>query len=146
LANQVSFLNKASLEKALRSIPEGGDAILDARSTDYIDPDVLSFIREFKEVTAPANDIRLSLQGFRERYQFVDDVQFVDFSPRETRAELKPDDVLKMIDFVRDGVSIGTCNIMSTRRRMDLTRLRSSLAESMAEFQLSSSLILTLAN
>jgi carbonic anhydrase len=98
LANQVSFLNKASLEKALRSIPEGGDAILDARSTDYIDPDVLSFIREFKEVTAPANDIRLSLQGFRERYQFVDDVQFVDFSPRETRAELKPDDVLKILN------------------------------------------------
>jgi carbonic anhydrase len=97
LANQVSFLNKASLEKALRGIPEGGDAILDARSTDYIDPDVLSFIREFKEVTAPAYDIRLSLQGFRERYQFTDDVQFVDFSPREKRAELKPVDVLKIL-------------------------------------------------
>ncbi len=97
LANQVSFLNKASLEKALRSIPEGGDAILDARSTDYIDPDVLSFIREFKEVTAPANDIRLSLQGFRERYQISDDMQFVDFSPREQRAELKPVDVLKIL-------------------------------------------------
>ncbi len=97
LANQVSFLNKASLEKALRGIPEGGDAILDARSTDYIDPDVLSFIREFKDVTAPAYNIRLSLQGFRERYQFADDVQFVDFTPRETRAELKPDDVLKIL-------------------------------------------------
>ena len=97
LANQVSFLNKASLEKALRSIPEGGDAILDARNTDYIDPDVLSFIREFKDVTAPAYDIRLSLQGFRERYQFADDVQFVDFSPREMRADLKPADVLKIL-------------------------------------------------
>jgi carbonic anhydrase/SulP family sulfate permease len=97
LANQVSFLNKASLEKALRSIPEGSDAILDARSTDYIDPDVLSFIREFKEVTAPANDIRLRLNGFRERYQFADDMQFVDFSLRETRAELKPDDVLRIL-------------------------------------------------
>jgi carbonic anhydrase len=97
LANQVSFLNKASLEKALRSIPEGADAILDARSTDYIDPDVLSLIREFKEVTSPANDIRLNLQGFRERYQFADDVQFVDFSPRETRTELEPADVLKIL-------------------------------------------------
>ncbi len=97
LANQVSFLNKASLEKALRSIPEGGAAILDARSTDYIDPDVLSFIREFKEVTAPAHDIRLSMQGFRERYQLADDVQFVDFSQRENRADLKPTDVLKIL-------------------------------------------------
>jgi carbonic anhydrase len=97
LANQVSFLNKASLEKALRSIPEGGDAILDARNTDYIDPDVLGFIREFRDITAPAYDIRLRLQGFRERYQFADDVQFVDFSPRETLAELKPDDILKIL-------------------------------------------------
>ena len=97
LANQVSFLNKASLETALRSIPEGGDAILDARSTDYIDPDVLSFIREFKEVTAPAYNIRLSLQGFRERYQFADDMQIVDFSPRENRAALNPVDVLKIL-------------------------------------------------
>jgi carbonic anhydrase/SulP family sulfate permease len=97
LANQVSFLNKASLEEVLRSIPEGSDAILDARSTDYIDPDVLSFIRDFKERTAPAHNIRLSLQGFRERYQFSDDVQFVDFSPREARTELTPAAVLKIL-------------------------------------------------
>ncbi|MBL8890111.1 MAG: bifunctional SulP family inorganic anion transporter/carbonic anhydrase [Planctomycetaceae bacterium] len=97
LANQVSFLNKASLEKALRNIPDGGDAILDARNTDYIDPDVLGFIREFKEVTAPAHDIRLRLQGFRERYQLADEVQFVDFSPREKRADLKPNDVLRIL-------------------------------------------------
>lgn len=97
LANQVSFLNKAALEHALRSIPHRGDAILDARSTDYIDPDVLSFIREFKERTAPAHDIRLSLQGFRERYQFAEDVQFVDFSPRESRDALTPDVVLKIL-------------------------------------------------
>lgn len=97
LANQVSFLNKASLENALRSIPEGGDAILDARSTDYIDPDVLSFIREFKETTAPARKIRLLLQGFRERYQFANDLQVIDFSQREARAELKPNDVLRIL-------------------------------------------------
>lgn len=97
LANQVSFLNKASLEKALRSIPEGGDAILDGRSTDYIDPDVLALIREFKEITAPAHNIRLSLRGFRDHYQFSDDVQFVDFSPRESRQQLTPADVMQIL-------------------------------------------------
>ncbi len=97
LANQVSFLNKAPLEKALRSIPEGGDAILDARNTDYIDPDVLHFIREFKEQTAPAHNIRLGMRGFREHYQITDDVQFIDYSARESRQELTPAAVLRIL-------------------------------------------------
>ena len=97
LANQVSFLNKAALEKALRSIPHGADAILDARSTDYIDPDVLSFIREFKEITAPAHEIRLKLRGFRTHYHLADDVQFVDFSSRESLSQLSPAGVLQIL-------------------------------------------------
>ena len=97
LANQVSFLNKAALEKALRSIPRGSDAVLDARSTDYIDPDVLSFIREFAEVTAPAYDVRLKLVGFRDKYRFSEDVQHVDFSPRDSVAELTPATVLQIL-------------------------------------------------
>ena len=97
LANQVSFLNKAALEKALRSIPRGADAILDARSTDYIDPDVLSFIREFKEVTAPAFDIRLNLRGFRDHYHLSDEVQFIDFSPRESLSQLTPAGALQIL-------------------------------------------------
>ncbi len=97
LANQVSFLNKAALERALRSVPSGADAILDARSSDYIDPDVLSFIREYKEITAPALDVRLSLRGFREHYNMADDVQFVDFTPRESQAQLTPAGALKIL-------------------------------------------------
>jgi carbonic anhydrase len=97
LANQVSFLNKASLENALRSIPQGGDLILDARSTDYIDPDVLGFIREFAEVTAPAQNIRLGMLGFRENYQFSEDFQLIDFSIREAREELTPERVLQIL-------------------------------------------------
>ena len=54
LANQVSFLNRAALTKALDEVPRGGQLLLDARNTDYIDPDVLDLIREFKIKTAPA--------------------------------------------------------------------------------------------
>jgi carbonic anhydrase len=97
LANQVSFLNKASLENTLRSIPQGVNVILDARSTDYIDPDVLGFIREFAEVTAPAQNIRLGMRGFRENYQFSDDFQFIDFSTREAREDLTPERVLQIL-------------------------------------------------
>ncbi len=100
LANQVSFLNRAVIEKTLRDVPRGGHVLLDARRTDYIDPDILSIIRDFKEKTAPIYDIRLSLRGFREKYKLEDDIQFVDFSTRELQHKLTPRQILQVL---RDG-------------------------------------------
>ena len=67
LANQVSFLNRAALARALDEVPRGGHVLLDAQNTDYIDPDLLSLIRDFKEQTAPARGVEVSLLGFRRR-------------------------------------------------------------------------------
>ncbi len=67
LANQVSFLNRAALARALDEVPRGGHVLLDAQDTDYIDPDVLDLIRDFKEQTAPARGVEVSLLGFRDR-------------------------------------------------------------------------------
>ncbi|RPH84376.1 MAG: sulfate transporter [Planctomycetaceae bacterium] len=97
LANQVSFLNRAALEKALRSAESGSHILLDARRTDYIDPDILSLIREFKEVTAPVYGVRLSLRGFREKYELSDEIQFADFATRELHSQLTPGRVLQIL-------------------------------------------------
>ncbi len=94
LANQVSFLNRASLDNVLASVPSGGRVLLDARSTAYIDPDILDLIFDFKNKTAPARGVELSLLGFRERYALEDDIQFVDFSSREVQTALTPERVL----------------------------------------------------
>ena len=51
LANQVSFLNRAALSSVLDEVPRSGHVLLDAQNTDYIDPDVLGLIRDFKEVS-----------------------------------------------------------------------------------------------
>ena len=67
LANQVSFLNRAALARVLDEVPRGGHVLLDAQDTDYIDPDVLDLIRDFKEQTAPARGVEVSLLGFREQ-------------------------------------------------------------------------------
>src|SRR5690606_34991237 len=84
LANQVSFLSRASLEQALRSVPRGGHILLDASNTDYIDPDVLDLITDFRDTTAGALGVKLSFKGFRDRYpQLQDHIQFVDYSSRE---------------------------------------------------------------
>ncbi len=100
LANQVSFLNRAVIEKTLREVPRNGHVLLDASRTDYIDPDILGLIRDFKENTALIHGIKLSLKGFRQKYDLQDEIQFVDFSTREVQGMLSPAGVLQVL---RDG-------------------------------------------
>ena len=97
LANQVSFLNRAALSKVLDEVPRGGDVLLDAQSTDYIDPDVLGLIRDFKEQTGPARGVEVSLLGFRSQYALDDQTQYVDYSTRELQAAVTPQQVLKIL-------------------------------------------------
>jgi carbonic anhydrase len=99
LASQVSFLNRAALTKALEEVPAGGEVTIDARYTSYIDTDVLSLIQEFKKEVAPARGIRVNLVGFKDHYEQQEEaVQVVDFSARERRDELTPEDVLRILD------------------------------------------------
>ncbi len=100
LANQVSFLNRAALEKVFRDAPPGTHVLLDARRTDYIDPDILALIRDFKDVMAPAHDVQVSLRGFREKYQLTDDIQFVDYTTRESQSQLTP---VRALQFLKEG-------------------------------------------
>ena len=96
LANQVSFLNRAALDRALNEVPYGGHVLLDARQTVYIDPDVLSLIHDFREQTGPARSVKVSLLGFREKYQLDDEIQYVDYSNRDLQDRLTPEQVLRI--------------------------------------------------
>lgn len=97
LANQESFLNRAALSQVLAEVPRHGRVLLDAQNTDYIDPDVLDLIRDFKEQTGPARGIDVSLIGFRNEYKFKDQIQYVDYSTRELQAALTPQQVLQIL-------------------------------------------------
>ncbi len=97
LANQVSFLNRAVLNRVLNEVPRGGHVLLDAQNTDYIDPDVLDLIRDFKQHVAPARGVEVSFRGFREKYRFKDRIQYVDYSTRELQASLTPAQVLTIL-------------------------------------------------
>ena len=97
LANQVSFLNRAALSKVLDEVPRGGHLLLDAQNTDYIDPDVLDLIRDFKEQTAPARGVEVSLLGFRSKYQLQDQTQYVDYSTRDLQNAVTPPQVLQIL-------------------------------------------------
>ena len=97
LANQVSFLNRASLESVLRGIKRGQHVLLNASHTDYIDPDILSLIRDFKCETAPVLGIQVSIKGFRDKYLLEDEIHYVDYSTKELQELLTATQVLKLL-------------------------------------------------
>ena len=100
LPSQVSFLNRAALARVLDEVPRGGHVLLDARGTDYIDPDILDLIRDFAEQTGPARGVEVSLKGFRKKYQLEDRIQYVDYSTRDLQEAATPAQVLQIL---RDG-------------------------------------------
>lgn len=98
LANQVSFLNRAALDKVLREVPPRSNVLIDATHTDYIDPDILSLLCDYKNKTAPAHEISVSLRGFRDSYELQDVIQFADYSTRELQGSLTPQQVLQILE------------------------------------------------
>lgn len=69
LAQEVSFLNKASIKETLNNLPANTTVIIDASQTEYIDFDVLDMIKEFYAVNAKDKNITMSLTGFRNVYK-----------------------------------------------------------------------------
>lgn len=69
LAQEVSFLNKASIKETLENIPANTSLIVDATLTEYIDFDVLDIIKEFHDIKAPEKNIKMSLVGFKDSYK-----------------------------------------------------------------------------
>lgn len=68
LAQEVSFLNKASIKQTLDKLPANSSVIIDASQTEYIDFDVLDIIRDFADSKATAKNINISLEGFKNVY------------------------------------------------------------------------------
>ncbi len=100
LASQVSFLNRASLEDALFQAKPGTQLLLDGELSDYIDPDLLSLIRDFKTKTAPARGVTVSTKGFRPRFNIPDDIRFIDYTTQQIQERSTPEQVLEIL---RDG-------------------------------------------
>ena len=61
LSEEVSFLNKASVSKALEELKDGTELIIDGSQSKYIAYDVIERILEFKEFTAPMKEITVEL-------------------------------------------------------------------------------------
>ncbi len=123
LPNQVSFFNKAKLNNTLHSVPRGGHVLLDATSTDYIDPDILDLIVDFQNTKAPAHGVQVSLKGFNRYSKLEDQIQYIDFSSREMQDALTPERVLEILKDGNERFRNGT------RLDRDLNRLLNVTSE-----------------
>lgn len=100
LASQLSFFNRAILDAALRKIPRGGHVLLDARNTVYIDPDVVDFIKDYRDNMAPARGVNVSLLGFQDRHHINDAIQYVDYVSRDLQQNMTP---IQVFEVLRNG-------------------------------------------
>jgi MFS superfamily sulfate permease-like transporter len=64
LAEDVTFINKASIQRTLAQIPDGSRVIIDASNSINIDQDVVEIIEEFK-ISTEFRDIELELIDFK---------------------------------------------------------------------------------
>ncbi len=97
LANQVSFLNRAALERLFDGVSAGAKLKIDASRSDYIDPDVLSLVREYASTTGPARGTQVNLVGFKKTYRIDDAIQFAEYTTHDIQRQVTPDQVLRIL-------------------------------------------------
>lgn len=114
LPQQTTFLNKASLIAELETIPQGSQLIIDARYSEYIDKEIVEYIKEFKEEQAPHRHISLNLVGFKERYNIHNYIDFINVTTFDVQATITP---IQVLNVLREG----------NQRFLNETRLHRSL-------------------
>jgi carbonic anhydrase/SulP family sulfate permease len=97
LANQVSFLNRGSLQRLLDATPSGAHLAFDATATNFIDPDIVAMLRDFQQTTGPARDIRVSTVGFREYSGLANQILYTQYSTQELQQRLSPDEIMQVL-------------------------------------------------
>jgi len=63
LSEEVSFLNKASIQLMVDDLPEGSHVVIDGTKSSNIDYDVLEIIHNFSQHVAKTKNIHLELKG-----------------------------------------------------------------------------------
>ena len=97
LPQQTTFLNKASLVAELESIPRNAQLIIDARYSDFIDKEIVEYIKEFHKEQAPLKQISLNLIGFKDYYNIHNYIDFINVTTYDVQSTLTPKQVLNIL-------------------------------------------------
>jgi carbonic anhydrase len=66
LSEEVTFLNKASIQLSLEDVPANTKVIIDGSNSVAIDYDVLEIIEDFRRSTAPERNIEVETRGIKQ--------------------------------------------------------------------------------
>ncbi len=88
LSEDVSFLNKASIQKTLDSLPDGCSVMIDASRAVYVHPDIIEIIEDFKQ-RAKSKNIRVLEHGELETTEEYNPI--VEFSKVFTNPDIEED-------------------------------------------------------
>lgn len=66
LSEEVTFLNKASIQEFLENVPPAAQVVIDGSHSAHIDHDVLEIIHDFRAHAAPLKKIQVETVGIRE--------------------------------------------------------------------------------
>jgi len=106
LAEEVSFLNKASIAHALETIPDNTALVIDASKSKEIDYDVIERIDEFKQYDAPKKEILIEtigvpelkeVGGFKIVKEFKQIVNKMRTQNRDTQQKMTPELALETL-------------------------------------------------
>ena len=98
LANQVTFFNRATIQRELFDVPPGGTLLIDATNADFIDPDILDLLADFQRTGAPARWVKLSLVGFGDRFPGLhDEIRFVEHTNEDVQRLTSPQQALERL-------------------------------------------------
>ena len=121
LANQVSFLSKNKLMSTFNNFPSSSHVLIDATESDYIDGEIISFIKEFRDNKAKLSDIKLSFCGFKKKFKFEDLFLYHEHITPEIQQSLSPLSALGILQRGNDRVLAGKCLNRNLHRQIDAT-------------------------
>ncbi|WP_411727497.1 bifunctional SulP family inorganic anion transporter/carbonic anhydrase [Methyloglobulus sp.] len=114
LSENVSFLNRANIQKTLESLPAHSVVVIDATRSKYIDYDVYEIIQNFKS-EAHHKHIKLILENLR-GFGSLPPVEYVRSQTYESQQSLTPDKVLALL---KEGNERFVYNLKSNRNLLE---------------------------
>lgn len=100
LAQHLSFFNKPFIMKKLKSYPPKSKILIDGSNVDFIDSDIVEFLREYKKEYAPKNQIEVHYIKFKDEFKLNNVQGFSNIITKEIQESLTPEQVL---DFLKAG-------------------------------------------
>lgn len=97
LADQVTFLNKATIKDTLWNVPDKSKVIIDATYSDFIEDDILELLKSYRDTYAPSHGIQVNIIGLREKYNFSDHIQFINVLSQQELDKLSPTEIVALL-------------------------------------------------